>query len=168
MRSSTSCVSFVCAIVALLALPGAASARVAYCFPGPPATSAGVITGNATSCWGDADALRHAVDDGVSRAQSIGSSSCPSLLSHSSGNAVCTTQNLSFQPASQDWLVSLPGQFGVQRVGNTNLGLCSFATPGGGTPWSGWDGGYCGHTPFKYQRSMGNAPTRVNCGFVCR
>jgi hypothetical protein len=167
MRSSTSCVSFVCAIIALLSLPGAANARIAYCFPGPPATSAGVITGNATSCWGDGDALRHAIEDGVSRAQSVGSTSCQSLLSGRSGNAVCATQGLSFQPASPDWLVRQPGQLAVQRVGNTNLGLCSFATPGG-VPSSGWDGGYCGHTPFKYQRSLGNAPIRESCGFVCR
>ena len=38
MRSSPSCVSFVCAIIALLSLPGAAYARTAYCFAGPPAT----------------------------------------------------------------------------------------------------------------------------------
>ena len=167
MRSSPSCVSFVCAIIALLSLPGAAYARTAYCFAGPPATSPGVITGNATSCWGDGDALHHAVEDGVSRAQSVGSSRCQGLLSRSSGITVCSTQGLSFQPAIQDWLVSQPGQLAVQRVGNTNLGLCSFATPGG-IPSSGWDGGYCGYTPFKYQRTIGNAPIRENCGFVCR
>ena len=96
MRSSPSCVSFTCAVITLLALPDVASARPAYCFPGPPAASAGVITGQAASCRGDGDAIRHAIENGVSQAQADGSAGCQALLSGASGFSVCNTQNMRF------------------------------------------------------------------------